>query len=201
MSPIDPAQFVRSFFEESAKAQRASGAALADALVATARCISDCYAHGGTLFAFGNGGSASQAQHLVAELVGRYQRERRPLAAVALGADSPTLTCIGNDFAFEEIFARPMQALGKPGDLAFGISTSGRSPNVIRALEVAKELGLRTVAMIGANDGPLPGLVEIALPVPATATSRIQECHTTAIHALTELVEALVLGTALSPPG
>ncbi len=197
MSPTDPAQFVRSLFEDSAAAQRATGAALADALVATARLIADCQARGGTLFTFGNGGSASEAQHFAAELVGRYQRERKPLAAVALGADAATLTCIGNDFAFDEIFARPLRALGKPGDVAFGISTSGRSPNVLRALEVAKELGLRTVALIGANEIPLAsvlGRVDVALRVPATATSRIQECHTTAVHALTELIEALVFG-------
>jgi D-sedoheptulose 7-phosphate isomerase len=197
VSSVDPAQFVRSFFEDSASAQRAAGVALADGLVATARLIAECHARGGTLFTFGNGGSASEAQHFAAELVGRYQRERKPLAAVALGADAATLTCIGNDFSFEEIFARPLQALGKRGDVAFGISTSGRSPNVVRALQVAKDLGLRTVALIGANESPLPDRVDLALRVPATATARIQECHTTAIHALTELIEALVFATAL----
>jgi len=205
MASIDPAQFVRSFFEASATVQRAAGAELAEGLVATARLIAECHARGGTVFAFGNGGSAGEAQHLAAELVGRYQRERKPLAAIALGTDAATLTCIANDFSFEEIFARPLRALGKPGDVAIGISTSGRSPNVVRALEAAKQMGLKTVALIGQGqgqgEGPLPGLVDVALRVPASATSRIQECHTTAIHALTELIESFVFGTELEKPG
>jgi D-sedoheptulose 7-phosphate isomerase len=194
---VDPAQFVRRFFEQSASAQSAAGVALSDGLVAAARLMADCLVAGGTIFSFGNGGSAAEAQHFAAELVGRYRRERRPLRALALGVDAATVTCIGNDFAFEEIFARPLLALGKPGDVAVGISTSGRSANVVRALEVARQAGLRSVALIGANDGPLPGLVDVALRVPATETSRIQECHATAIHALTELIESFVLGIEL----
>jgi len=197
--PIDPAQFVRALFEDSASAQHAAGIALADGLVSTARLIAACYSRGGTVFTFGNGGSAAEAQHLAAELVGRYQDERRPLAALALGTDPATVTCIGNDFSFEEVFARQLRALGRAGDVAIGISTSGQSPNVLHALETAVELRLKTVALIGAGESPLPDLVDIVLDVPATATSRIQECHATAIHALTELVESFVLGTALSP--
>ena len=194
MSIGDPAQFVRRFFEESAEAQRAAGAALAEDLVKAARLMAESLGAGGTILAFGNGGSAAEAQHFAAELVGRYQRERRPLAAIALGADAATLTCIGNDFAFEEVFARPLRALGRPGDVALGISTSGRSANVVRGLEAARELRLKTVALVGANGGPIVDLADMALRVPATATSRIQECHATAVHALTELIEAFVLG-------
>jgi len=194
VSIADPAQFVRRFFEESAEAQRAAGGALAADLVKAARLMAECLGAGGTIHAFGNGGSAAEAQHFAAELVGRYRDERRPLAATALGADAATLTCIGNDFAFEEIFARPLRALGKPGDVALGISTSGRSANVVRGLEAARELRLETVALVGANEGPVTGLADVVLRVPATSTARIQECHTTAVHALTELIEAFVLG-------
>ncbi len=198
MAEMDPAHFVRAFFERSAATQQAAGALLADTLVSAARLIVACHAQGGTVFVFGNGGSAAESQHLVGELVGRYQRDRRPLAAIALGTDPATLTCIANDFSFEEIFARQLQALGKPGDVAIGISTSGRSPNVVKAMAAARAQSLHTVALIGEGEGPLVELAELVLRVPATATSRIQECHATAIHALTELVEALTFGTPLS---
>lgn len=144
---------------------------------------------GGKLLFLGNGGSAADAQHLAAELVGRYLRERRPLSAVALTTNSSCLTSVGNDYSYEEIFSRQIEAFGNKGDVAIGISTSGNSPNVVRALQAAKGKGMITVAMTGWTGGELKGLAEYCLCIPSTQTPRIQEGHILIGHVLCEIIE------------
>jgi len=144
---------------------------------------------GGKLIAFGNGGSAADAQHIAAEFVGRYRVERQALAAIALNTDSSALTAIGNDYGFKEIFARQMEAIAKPGDVALAISTSGNSPNVVRALESARKLGLATIGLSGKSGGKMAALVDICLCVPSDSTPRIQEAHALIIHILSGIVE------------
>jgi D-sedoheptulose 7-phosphate isomerase len=144
---------------------------------------------GGKVLVFGNGGSAADAQHLATDLVGRFQRERRALAAVALTADSSLLTAVANDYSFDRVFVRQIEALGVRGDLAFGISTSGRSSNVVEGLRAARARGLRTIALTGRDGGPAGALADIHINVPDPSTARIQEAHRTLIHAICELVE------------
>ena len=139
---------------------------------------------GGKLLFFGNGGSAADAQHLATELTVRFERERAPIAALALTTDSSALTAIGNDLGFDSLFARQIEALGNPGDVAIGITTSGRSRNVILGLEAARAGGLVAAALAGRDGGDLPGLAEPLLIVPSNVTSRIQEMHITLGHAL-----------------
>jgi D-sedoheptulose 7-phosphate isomerase len=144
---------------------------------------------GRKVLVFGNGGSAADAEHLAVDLVGRFQRDRRPVAALALTTDAALLTAIANDYAFERVFVRQIEALGSGGDLAFGISTSGRSANVVEGLRVARARGLRTIAMTGGDGGPAGELADIHINVPDPRTARVQEAHRTLIHALCELVE------------
>jgi D-sedoheptulose 7-phosphate isomerase len=148
---------------------------------------------GGKLLLFGNGGSASDAQHVAAELVGRFQRERAAMAAVALTTDTSVLTSIANDYDFTRIFARQIDALGQRGDVAFGISTSGASPNVIAALGAAKTRGLRTIALTGRDGGGVGRAAEIHINVPSASTARVQEVHRTLLHVICELVERAVV--------
>lgn len=146
------------------------------------------------LLLFGNGGSASDAQHLAAEFVGRYANDRSPLAAIALTTDTSALTAIGNDYGFEQVFARQIRALGRRGDVAIAISTSGRSRNVIVGVEAAREAGLTTIALTGGDGGKLAQIVDIAVVVPSDVTARIQECHITIGHVLCEYVDGELLG-------
>jgi D-sedoheptulose 7-phosphate isomerase len=143
----------------------------------------------GKLIVFGNGGSASDAQHMVAELVGRYAVKRQALAAVALTTNASSLTAIANDFGFEEVFARQLEALAQPQDVVLAISTSGNSLNVLRALEAAKALGLKSIGLAGNDGGKLRNLVDICVIVPSASTPRIQEAHTLVIHILCGIVE------------
>jgi D-sedoheptulose 7-phosphate isomerase len=144
---------------------------------------------GHKLFFFGNGGSAADAQHLAAELVGRYERERRALPALALTVDTSALTAIGNDYSFEKVFTRQLEALGSRGDVAVGISTSGKSPNVLHAIRSAKKMGLLTVAFTGAGGGALAGLADHCICVPSGQTARVQEAHILVGHILCELID------------
>jgi len=148
---------------------------------------------GGCLLAFGNGGSAAQAQHVASELVGRFQRDRQPLAAIALTTDTSALTSIGNDYGFEEIFSRQIRALARPGDVALAISTSGDSPNVLRALDAAREKSLCTIGLTGREGGKMRGRVDLCLCVPSDSTPRIQEAHLVISHILCHMVEVSVL--------
>jgi D-sedoheptulose 7-phosphate isomerase len=156
------------------------------------------YDRGGRVFTFGNGGSAADAQHFAEELVGRFQRERRPLPAQSLGADGSLLTCIGNDYAFDDVFERQVRAFVRAGDVAIGFSTSGRSRNVVAGLAAARELGATTVAFAGGDGGPASELADHALVVPATATARIQEMHVFLLHVVLDQVDAWAAGEAVS---
>ena len=137
----------------------------------------------------GNGGSAADAQHLAAELIGRYQKERRSLAAVALTTDTSILTAVGNDYGYDNIFSRQVEGLGRAGDVLIGISTSGNSKNIVKAVEMARQCGMHTIAMTGEGGGTLRTLCDITLAVPSTVTARIQEMHILAGHIICELVE------------
>jgi len=141
------------------------------------------------LLAFGNGGSASDAQHLVAELVGRFEKERRSLPGIALTADSNIVTALANDYGYETIFTRQIEGLGRPGDVAFGISTSGRSPNVLAGLVAARAAGLVTIALTGRDGGPIGAAAEIHINVADGSTPRVQEVQRTILHAICSLVE------------
>jgi D-sedoheptulose 7-phosphate isomerase len=147
---------------------------------------------GGKILAFGNGGSAAEAQHFVAELVNKFLKTRPALRAVALTADTSVLTCIGNDVSFDAVFARQVEALGDRGDIALGLSTSGRSPNVIEGLKTARKLGLVTVALTGRGGADLASLADILLDVPSTSTPRLQEIHLYLLHRLAEDLENLL---------
>ena len=153
------------------------------------KLISHTFEGGNKLFFFGNGGSAADAQHMAAEFVNRYIMNRPPLPAIALTTDTSILTSISNDFAFSEIFAKQIRALGKERDVAIGITTSGNSPNIIKAFEVAKEMGMKTVAMSGNDGGAIGKMVDFSLVVPSTSTPRIQEAHILIGHILCEMVE------------
>jgi len=144
---------------------------------------------GGKVIVFGNGGSAADAQHMAAEFVGRYRAERMALAALALTTDSSALTAIGNDYGFEQVFSRQLEAMGKAGDVVLAISTSGNSPNVLRGVEVAKKLGMATIGLSGKAGGKLRGMADICMCVPSDSIPRIQEAHTLIIHILSGIVE------------
>jgi D-sedoheptulose 7-phosphate isomerase len=141
---------------------------------------------------FGNGGSAADAQHIAAELVGRFAFDRPPLPALALSVNPSCVTAIGNDYGFDVVFARQIEALGRPGDVAIGISTSGNSPNVLHAVSVAKKMRLRSVALTGCTGGKLKGVVDHCICVPSNETPRIQECHILIGHIISELVEQTI---------
>lgn len=176
---MDVPGFFKSEFAEHHAAARATEAALqtafGDLLTACVSTVRD----GGKIMLFGNGGSAGDAQHLATELTIRYRRDRAPIAAIALTTDSSTLTAAGNDLGFDQVFARQIAALGRPGDLAIAISTSGKSANIIAALKQAKAMGLVTAALGGKGGGEMIGLADHLLVVPSDTTARIQEMHIT----------------------
>ncbi len=156
-------------------------------------CADRCLAalnNGGKILLCGNGGSAAQAQHLAGELLGRYKTNRRPLAAVTLAADVSVLTCIGNDYGFEEVFSRQVRALGRPGDVLIALTTSGRSPNILEALRAAKEIGMKSIAFLGGDGGAALPLSDSALVVSHRDTARIQEGHQFLLHCLMDVIEA-----------
>ncbi len=161
----------------------------APTILQIAQILSHTLRSGGKLLICGNGGSAADAQHFAAELVGRFENERMALAAIALTTNTSTLTALGNDYSYDVVFARQVEAIGKPGDVLIGISTSGRSKNIILAVERAQDLGLVTVGLTGRNGGELKAMVDYYLSV-GDRTSRTQEAHILAIHLLCELVEA-----------
>jgi D-sedoheptulose 7-phosphate isomerase len=147
---------------------------------------------GGKVFFFGNGGSAADAQHLAAEFTGRYLKERQALPALALNANSSSVTAIGNDYGYELVFARQLEALGREGDVAIGISTSGNSRNVLRALEVAKARSVYAVALTGASGGEMKDVADCTIRIPSEETPRIQECHILTGHIICEIVEQVM---------
>jgi D-sedoheptulose 7-phosphate isomerase len=182
-------QAVRLLAAESVALKQRFFEANAGLLVAAGRRIAECLRGGGKVLTFGNGGSAADAQHLAGELVGRFRRERAALSAIALTTDSSVVTAIGNDMGYESVFRRQVEAHGRPGDVAVGITTSGRSPNVVQALQLARERGLVTVGLTGGGGGRLAGAVDYLIDVPHAETARIQEVHVMVVHVLCQIVE------------
>ena len=186
---------VRSYLAESAEIKRLTADACAEAIAAAAEAITDAFRSGGKLLICGNGGSAADCQHMAAEFVSRLTKdfERPGLPAIALTTDTSFLTAYANDCGFEGIFTRQVQALGRPGDVLIGISTSGDSPNVIRAVGLAHATGLRTVALTGSG-GRLAKVADVAISVPSDDTQHIQETHLAVEHVLCMLVERALFG-------
>jgi D-sedoheptulose 7-phosphate isomerase len=156
----------------------------------------DCLRSGGKVMACGNGGSAADAQHFAAELIGRFERERQELAAIALTTDTSILTAVGNDYSYEEVFSKQVRGLGKKGDILLGISTSGNSKNVVKAIEAAKKIGINIIALTGNGGGKIASLLgvnDIHLCVPSNRTARIQETHLVLLHGLCDGVDHLLL--------
>jgi D-sedoheptulose 7-phosphate isomerase len=180
---------IRTIFDTSVDVHQRFMTYGLEGVVNAADAISRALLDGRKVLAFGNGGSASDAEHLVAELVGRFEGERRALAGIALTADSSVMTAIGNDYGYERVFTRQIEGLGREGDVAFGISTSGRSPNVEVALAAAKRGGLITIAMTGRDGGKMGADADIHLNVAENATPRVQEVHRTIMHAMCTLID------------
>jgi D-sedoheptulose 7-phosphate isomerase len=191
MTPEQSEQLVRvrAMFDASVVAHQRFSQHGLDSIVAAADACRRALSAGGKVLAFGNGGSASDAQHLAAELVGRFERERRALAAIALTADSHTLTSVANDYGYEHVFRRQVEGLGASGDVAIGISTSGASRNVEVALAAARDKRLVTIALTGRDGGRMGADADIHLNVADNSTARVQEVHRTILHALCALIE------------
>jgi D-sedoheptulose 7-phosphate isomerase len=189
---------IRAIFAEASAVHVATAERSARTILAAAEAMRDALARGGKILVFGNGGSAADSQHFAAELVGRFRVARQALSAIALTTDTSVITSIANDFSYEHVFVRQIQALGRGGDVAFAISTSGRSRNVLDALADARRLQLTTIAMVGSETDAVAAVADIVIPVPAGSTARIQEAHRTALHAICELVEEHFGGAPLS---
>lgn len=189
---------VRDSIEGSLEVKRRMllDASFHDRIARVALRIADSLRSGGKVFFFGNGGSAADAQHLAAEFVGKYLKERPALPSLALTVNPSSVTAIGNDYGFDLVFARQIEALGNKGDVAVGISTSGNSRNVIRALEIGKLKSIYAVALTGASGGLLRNIADSTICIPSEETPRIQECHILAGHIICELVEQLMCGDA-----
>lgn len=187
---MDPQGIIEDVRQASLEFFRAKQEAFFQALDRMVRCLEG----GGKILAFGNGGSASQAQHFAAELVNRFRMSRPALAAISLTTDSSALTSIANDTSFDQVFSRQIEALGRSRDVALGLSTSGKSPNMVLALETAKRLGMTTVAVTGKGGGRLAASADILLDVPSVETPRIQEVHLLVLHLLAEELENRLSG-------
>ncbi len=186
---------IGSLFDEAANTILQAGEHLADRINQAVEIIVACYESGGGLLLFGNGGSAADAQHIACELVGRFMLDRPPLKAQALSTDTSSLTSIANDYDYETTFARQLQAQGGPDDVAVGLSTSGNSPNVVAGLAMARQIGMKTIALTGCGGGKCAELADVLLDVPSTAVScRVQEAHAVVYHVICQLVEAEVFG-------
>ena len=159
-------------------------------MLVAAQAMADALKGGRKLLVFGNGGSAADAQHLSAELVGRFQKERAALPAIALTVDTSILTSVANDYSYKQVFVRQIEALGQPGDIAFGISTSGESPNVLLGLQAARGRGLKTIALTGRDGGSVGAAAEIHVNVPDQNAARVQEVHRTILHVMCEVIES-----------
>ena len=185
---------IANVFTEHAKVTARAAQELPEVLERVVKAVDECLHGGHKIFACGNGGSAADAQHLVAELIGRFLHERRALPAIALTADAATLTAIGNDYGYERVFARQLEGLAQKGDLLFAISTSGNSHNVLQAAQTARGLGCIVVGMTGERDSKLAALADpdLLIRAPSTVTARIQEVHTLCIHAIAGSLDALL---------
>ncbi|MFH1756740.1 MAG: D-sedoheptulose 7-phosphate isomerase [Pseudomonadota bacterium] len=179
-------------FQESADLKMRFIRQNAEALGQAVKMIVEAFKAGNKIFLFGNGGSAADAQHIAAEFVNRYQIERPPLPAIALTTDTSVLTSISNDYGYADSFSKQVKALGREGDVAIGISTSGAAANVIKAIKVAEEMGLKTISLTGGDGGDLAKLTDLALVVDAAITPRIQEVHITIGHVICEMVDRML---------
>jgi D-sedoheptulose 7-phosphate isomerase len=194
---MDSESRVHALFAESMAAKHEAGALLAPHIARAAEAISDAMVGGHKVLSCGNGGSAGDAQHFSSEMLNRFERERPGLPAMALTTDTSTLTSIANDYAYEEVFAKQVRALGQPGDLLLAISTSGNSPNVVRAIEAAHDRQMLVVALTGKDGGRMAAVLaasDIELRVPAERTARIQEVHLLVIHCLCDLIDRNLFG-------
>ena len=194
---MDPVERIRTQFAESARLKHDAAEALAPAIARAAGVFTECLLADGKILACGNGGSAADAQHFAAEMVGRFERERPELPAISLVTDTSILTAVANDYAFEQIFAKQVRALGAKGDILLAISTSGNSGNVIAAIEAAREREMRVVALTGRGGGriaPMLGESDVHLCVPHDRTARIQEVHLLTIHCLCDAIDNALLG-------
>ncbi|CAM4116876.1 phosphoheptose isomerase [Kerstersia similis] len=188
---------VRAHFEANIAATQASMDVLTEPVALGVDILFNALVNNSKILACGNGGSAADAQHFIAELVGRFERERLPLAGVALNTDTSIMTAVGNDYGFEHVFERQVQALGQPGDVLVAITTSGNSANVLLAVEAAREREMRVIALTGKDGGSMHDLLstdDVHLCVPNDRTMRIQEVHIVLLHALCDGIDALLLG-------
>ncbi len=183
---MDPVAHLRDLSETAARAAEA----LQAGIIAATQLVRETLAAGGTLYFVGNGGSAADAQHIATEYTIRYLRTRRPLRAVALTTDTSALTAAGNDFSFDEIFSRQVEALGRPGDLLMVHTTSGNSPNCLRAIEAARAVGMKSVALTARDGGAVKGAADLCLIVPTQRTDRAQEIHLAIQHAICDAIDA-----------
>ncbi len=188
---------INNQFTESAQVKLRAMEVLAQPLAEAGRLMAACLKNKGKILACGNGGSAGDAQHFSAELLNRFEMERPPLAAIALTTDSSTLTSIANDYSYDEVFSKQVAGLGRDGDVLLAISTSGNSPNVLRAIEAAHSCGMKVVALTGKQGGKMTGLLkegDINLCVPANSTARIQEVHLICLHCMCDVIDCLLFG-------
>ena len=194
---MDMTTRMTAHFRDAVACYEASAQALAEPLARGVDLLFAALANNGKILACGNGGSAADAQHFIAELVGRFERERLPLAGVTLSADTSIMTAVGNDYGFDHVFERQVSALGQPGDVLVAISTSGNSPNVILSIEAAHERDMRVIALTGKGGGAIGDLLapdDVHLCVPHDRTMRIQEVHILLLHALCDGIDAMLLG-------
>lgn len=197
VNAAQPKRIIADLFADMRRANEATLAATDDAIERAASRILDCCTAGGRILACGNGGSAGDSQHFASELVNRFERDRRALAAISLATESSTLTAIANDAGYEAVFSRQVEALGQAGDLLLAISTSGHSPNVVRAIETAHQQGMSIIALTGRNGGIMAKCLndgDIELRAASDVTARIQEMHLLIIHCLCRLIEDQVAG-------
>jgi D-sedoheptulose 7-phosphate isomerase len=194
---MDPVDRIRTQFAESARLKQDAAAELAPVIARAAALLTECLLGDGKVLACGNGGSAADAQHFAAEMVGRFERERPELPAISLVTDTSILTAVANDYAFDQIFAKQVRALGAKGDVLLAISTSGNSRNVVAAIEAAKDREMRVIALTGRGGGRIGAMLaepDAHICVPHERTARIQEVHLLAIHCLCDAVDNALLG-------
>ncbi len=190
-------QKISQHFRDSAALKLRAMEPLTPQVARAAHAMVTCLKSGGKILSCGNGGSAADSQHFAAELVGRFEREREELAAIALTTDTSILTAVGNDYGYDEIFSKQVRALGKPGDILFGISTSGNSKNVVAAIEAARKKGMGIIGMTGRDGGKIAGLIgkdDVLLNVESPVTARIQEVHLLMLHCLCDSIDNLLFG-------
>lgn len=194
---MEPREIIQSHFDTCIEVQQAARVELADTIAAAADAMTTALLSDRKILACGNGGSAGDAMHIASELVNRFELDRPALPAIALTADTPTLTSIANDSSYEQVFARQIQALGSPGDVLLAFSTSGRSANVVAAIEAAHDRSLRVVALTGRDGGIIAGILDaddIEIRVPSDTTARVQETHLLVIHCLCDLIDRQLFG-------